>query len=264
MNSHTAPVIVGFEEGIAGIRFNRPKALNAIDASMALALRDGIRAVLATPGVRVVVLSGEGRAFMAGGDLQAFHADLPRAPATARQIIDPLHEAVAMLAECGFPVIASVHGAVAGAGLSLAMGCDITIAADDTKFVPAYARIGASQDGGGSWALPRLVGLKRAMEIALLAETIDAATAMQLGIVTRVVPAAQREAETLALARRLAQGPTQTFGRIKRLLRESLQRPLRDQLDAERDAFVACAGTQDFAEGLASFFEKRQAKFIGQ
>src|SRR5205823_4563871 len=132
------------------------------------------------------------------------------------------------------------------------------------KFVPAYARIGASQDGGGSWALPRLVGLKRAMEIALLADTIDAATAMQLGIVTRVVPAAQREAETLALARRLAQGPTQTFGRIKRLLRESLQRPLRDQLDAERDAFVACAGTQDFAEGLASFFEKRQAKFIGQ
>ena len=264
MNASTAPVLVSVDEGIASIRFNRPQALNAIDAAMARALRDGVREVVATPEVRVIVLSGEGRAFMAGGDLQAFHADLPHAPATAHRIIDPLHEAVAVLAEATSPVVASVHGAVAGAGLSLTMGCDLAIASDDAKFVPAYARIGASLDGGGSWALPRLVGLKRAMEMVLLSETLDATTALQLGIVNRVVPASQLQAETLALARRLAQGPTQTFGRIKRLLRASLQRPLRDQLDAERDAFATCAASSDFAEGLAAFFDKRPAQFIGK
>lgn len=228
MNRLAAPVLASVNEGVARIQFNRPQTLNAIDAAMARALYDRVREVLATPGVRVIVLSGEGRAFMAGGDLRAFHADLPQAPATARQIIDPLHGAVAMLAEAAMPVLASVHGAVAGAGLSVTMGCDLAIAADDAKFVPAYARIGASQDGGGSWALPRLVGLKRAMEIAMLSDTLDAATALQLGIVNRVVPASQLEAETMDLAQRLAQGPTQTFGRIKRLLRESLRRPLRD------------------------------------
>ncbi len=263
MNTFAVPVLVSVDDGIAGLRFNRPQVLNANDATMARALRDGVREVLATPEVRVIVLSGEGKAFMAGGDLRAFHADGARAPATAHEIIDPLHEAIALLAETALPVIASVHGAVAGAGFSLAMGCDLTIAADDAKFVPAYARIGACQDGGGSWALPRLVGLKRAMEIALLCETLDAAAALQLGLVNFMVPVIDLEAQTLALARRLAQGPTQAFGHIKRLLRESLGRPLRDQLDAEREAFAACSATADFAEGVAAFLEKRAPQFAG-
>lgn len=264
MNATPALVLASLDEGIASIRFNRPQALNAMDAAMARALRDVVRKVLGTQGVRVIVLSGEGRSFMAGGDLQAFHSDLPNAPATAHQIIDPLNEAVTMLAEAALPVLASVHGAVAGAGLSLAMGADLAIATDDAKFVPAYARVGACQDGGGSWALPRLVGLKRAMEIAMLSETLDAATALQLGIVNRVVPASQLEAETRALAQRLAQGPTQALGHIKRLLRASLQQALRDQLGAERDAFAACASSADFGEGLAAFFEKRPARFLGR
>lgn len=263
MSIETGPVVATVSGGIASIRFNRPASLNAIDAAMAVALRDAVRDVLAVSDTRVIVLSGEGPAFMAGGDLRAFYDDLPNAARTARSIIDPLHDAVAAMAEASVPVIASVHGAVAGAGLSLALGADLTIAAEDARFVPAYSRIGTSQDGGGSWALPRMVGLKRALEIAWLAAPFNAPAALAMGVVNRVVPLAALAAETDGLACRMATGPTQAYGRIKRLLRESLDTPLRQQLDAERESFVACAASADFAEGLAAFFEKRQARFTG-
>jgi 2-(1,2-epoxy-1,2-dihydrophenyl)acetyl-CoA isomerase len=264
MTDAAAPVLLSIEDGIARVRFNRPRTFNAIDVEMANRFLDAVNLAAGTPEVRVVVLSGDGRAFMAGGDLQAFHADLAQAAKTSQLIIDPLHEAVRVLAASPAPVIASVHGAVAGAGFSLAMGCDITVASDDTRFIPAYAGIGTSPDGGGSWALPRLVGLRRAMEIALLGEPIDAATALHWGLVNRVVPAAELSGATDALARRLAQGPRLAFGETRRLLRAALDRSLEEQLDAERDAFGRCAATADFAEGIQAFFGKRTARFQGR
>jgi 2-(1,2-epoxy-1,2-dihydrophenyl)acetyl-CoA isomerase len=264
MSTGSDSILFSVEDGIAHIRFNRPSALNAMDVAMAQQLRDAVKHVQAGGNARAIVVSGEGKAFMAGGDLQAFYADLAHADQTARAIIDPLHDALRMLGEGDAPVIASLHGAVAGAGMSLALGADLAIASDDVRFNMAYARIAGSLDGGGSWALPRIVGLRRAMEIALLCETIDASTALTLGLVNRVVPAAQREAETHALALRLAQGPTHAYGRIRRLLRSAHQQDFAAQLDTERDAFAAGTLTGDFGEGLRAFFGKRPPRFTGR
>jgi 2-(1,2-epoxy-1,2-dihydrophenyl)acetyl-CoA isomerase len=262
--STSPPVRLSIEDGIARLRFDRPGTLNAIDQEMAAAFRDAVKEMLAHGRARVVVLSGEGRAFMAGGDLQAFHCDLPSAPITAGRIIDPLHEAVAALAEAPMPVIAAVQGAVAGAGMSVALGADLVVAADNVRFVPAYVGVGTSPDGGGTWALVRLVGLRRALEISLLGEPIDAASALQLGLVSRVVPATELACATDELARRLAAGPTRALGRTRRLLREAQGSGLREHLRAERESFAACAGSQDFAEGLDAFFEKRAPRFTGR
>jgi len=254
-------VLVTVSGGVARIRFNRPRALNAIDTALARRWRDAVREVRSRADVRAVVLSGEGRAFMAGGDLRAFHDDLSNAGATAKAIIDAVNKGLLGLAQGDAPVIASVHGAVAGAGMSIALGADLCVAASDTVFNLAYARIGASPDAGGSWYLPRIVGLRRAMSIALLPESIPAIQALQLGLVNRVVPEGSLESETEALAARLAQGPTSAFGRIRRLLRASFEHDLAGQLAAERDAFVQGAETKEFRDGVDAFVNKRAPVF---
>lgn len=250
-------------DGIARLRFNRPQALNAVDVAVAERFLQLAQQLTAPGAARVIVMSGEGRAFMAGGDLQSFHQDLPGAGRTARAIIEPLHEGLARMAEGDAPVIASVHGAVAGAGMSLAMGADLTVASEDARFTMAYSRIAANLDAGGSWALPRLVGMHRAMEIALLSDPIEAREALALGIVNRVVPVDALAAETNALAQRLAQGPTRAYGRIRRLIRRSLDRDFREQLSAESDAFIEGTRTSDFVEGIEAFFQKRAPRFSG-
>ncbi|WP_213957924.1 MULTISPECIES: enoyl-CoA hydratase/isomerase family protein [unclassified Variovorax] len=245
-------------EGVAHIRFNRPRSLNAIDVAVAQGFRMACQRIAEDPQVRVVVVSGEGRAFMAGGDLGAMRDD-PQA--TAQSLIEGMHGGIRILARLAAPVIASLHGAVAGGGLGLALACDLGIAAEGTRFNLAYPKIGASSDCATSWALPRLVGLRHALEIALLCEPVEAHEALRLGLVNRVVPAASLQSETEAMALRLAQGPREALGRLKRLVRESLERTLDQQLDAEAASFVACAGTSDFQEGVSAFLEKRAPRF---
>jgi 2-(1,2-epoxy-1,2-dihydrophenyl)acetyl-CoA isomerase len=254
----TTPALCWREAGIAHIRFNRPAALNAIDVRMAQAFFDGCRRIADDAEVRVVVISGEGRAFMAGGDIAAMKHD-PQA--VAKELIAGMHGGIEILAGLSAPVIASVHGAVAGGGLGLALACDLGIAAEGTRFNLAYPKLGTSSDCATSWALPRLLGLRKALEIALLSEPIDAQEALRLGLVNRVVPADQLVAETHAMARKLADGPREALGRLKHLIRESAHRDLRAQLDAEAESFLACAGTADFAEGLNAFTEKRPPQF---
>lgn len=255
------PVIYQREGAVARIRFNRPKSLNAIDTSLALAFRAACQSIEEDPAVRAVVLSGEGRAFMAGGDVAQFRDDPQSIPTT---LIDPMHEGLMRLMNLRAPVIASVHGAVAGAGMSIALACDFVIAAEDTKFKFAYLDLGASCDLGASWTLPRLVGLRHALEIALLSETMDAPTALRLGLVNRVVSATALPEETERLAGALASGPSVAQGLVKRLMRESLRRDLRGQLEAERDGFRTCASTSDFRDAVSAFLEKRPAKFQGR
>lgn len=264
MSNDSAPVLLDRDGAVARLRLNRPTVLNALDEATAQAFLAAVRAVADDAEARVLVISGNGRGFMAGGDLGRFQADPEHGADTARAIIGPLHEALQLMQRLPIPLLASVHGPVAGAGMSLAMATDLCIAADDAKFTLAYARIGASPDGSGSYFLPRLVGLRKAMEIALLADTIDAAEALRIGLVNRVVPAADLVAETDALAARLANGPTAAFGRIKGLLHRSGTATLADQLAAEEESFAALAGTADFREGVAAFFGKRGARFDGR
>jgi 2-(1,2-epoxy-1,2-dihydrophenyl)acetyl-CoA isomerase len=248
------------DAGLVRLRLNRPEALNALDAEMAEAMLAACRDIAADPSVRAVLISGEGRAFAAGGDLSQMRASPVEA---ADLLITPLHEALRLLGQIDAPVLASLQGAVAGAGLSLAASADLAIAAEGTKFNLAYANIGASCDVGASWSLPRLVGLRRALEIALMGESFDARRALEIGLVNRVVAREDLEAESEALARRLAEGPTQAYGRMRRLMRTSFDRSYSEQLDAEREAFLASAATADFQEGLAAFFERRPARFQG-
>lgn len=257
------PVLFERVGAIANIRLNRPAVLNALDEPTVLGLRDAVRAAAADTAVRVVVLSGEGRGFMAGGDIAVFRTAGADAPRVVGRLIEPLHQTIRLLATMPQPVLASLHGPVAGAGMSLALASDLAIAAADTRFSLAYARIGTSPDGGATWSLPRIVGLRKALELALLPDLIDVAEALRLGLVNRVVPPADLAAETERLARRLADGPAFAFARIKALLRGSLESGLSDQLDAEAAAFQACAGTGDFAEGVAAFLDKRPARFTG-
>lgn len=261
MTSTATPVILLRDGPVATLVLNRPDNLNAIDLPMAEAFHAHCRQLAADPTVRAVVLRGEGRAFGVGGDLAAMKADPVR---TARQLIDLLHDAVKILASLDAPVIASLHGAVAGGSFSLAMACDLAVAADNAKFNLAYVNIGASCDVSGSWSLPRLVGLRNAMAIALLGDSLDAQEALRLGVVNRVVPAASLQAETDALARRLAAGPTRAIGRMKRLLRLSFDSDLASQLDREQAGFLACAASEDFQAGLDAFFARRKPEFQGR
>lgn len=260
---HDAPLILEAGGPIATITLNRPAQLNALNIEMAEAFEAAVNQLAEQPDLRVIVLKGAGRGFMAGGDLGVIQRALTEGPQIVDQIMLPLHRGLIKLAELPQPVLASLHGPVAGAGLSVAMAADLAIASDDAKFTLAYARIGTSVDGSGSWHLPRLVGLRKALEIALLADTIDAQEALRLGLVNQVVLAADLAARTAALAERLAAGPTQAYGRIKRLLRESLDRTLPAQLDAEHAAFHESMKTTDFAEGIAAFRGKRKPDFTG-
>jgi len=260
MTEAQEPILLQRDGAVAHLVLNRPKQLNAIDVAMARAFEAACKTLAADASVRAVVLRGAGRCFGAGGDLAAFR-EQPQA--TALAVIEPMHAGLRCLAALDAPVIASLQGSVAGGAMSLALGCDLAIAADDARFNLAYVNVAASCDVGGSWHLPRLVGQRRAMEIALLGDSLDAAEALAMGLVNRVVPAAELAAATTVLAQRLAQGPTLALGRMKRLLRASFDHDLATQLDLEREGFHACAGTRDFGEALAAFFARRSPHFTG-
>ena len=253
-------VLLRREGAVAHVRFNRPALLNAIDPTLALQFRRACEQLAGDDSVRAVVLSGEGRAFMAGGDLGAMHADVSVVP----DIIANMHAGLLRLAELSAPVIASVHGQVAGGGFGVALACDLCIAAAGTRFTMAYPLIGTNSDCGTSWGLARMLGVRRAMEVALLSEPIEASDALRLGLVNRVVPADELAAATRELAARLASGPTLAYGNLKRLLREAGGRSLAQQLDAEAEGFLRCTATADFAEGVAAFLQKRPPRFDGR
>jgi 2-(1,2-epoxy-1,2-dihydrophenyl)acetyl-CoA isomerase len=252
------------EGAVATIVFNRPQVLNALDADMIVALRDACERVRDDAAVRAVVLRGNGPAFVAGGDLVWFHANLTSMPAMVPAMAGALHAAIRALRAAAKPVLASVHGAVAGAGMSLLAAADLAIAADGTRFSTAYSAIGTSPDGGSTWFLPRLLGARRAMELLMLSEPFDAPTALRMGLVNRVVAGVELEAETARLADRLARGPTRAFAETKALVNQAYETPLAAQLEAEAAAFARCAGTRDFAEGVSAFVAKRKADFGGR
>ncbi len=260
MNDNS-PLIVSREGAVAVLTFNRPDSLNAIDIPMAEGLLREARFIAADPSVRALLMKGAGKGFMAGGDLDLLKSD-PHGAAAA--LIAPLHEALLVLASIDAPIVAQVHGVAAGAGLSLMLQADFVLCAEGTRFNLAYVNIGASCDVGASWSLPRWVGLRRALEIALLGDTMDASTAERIGLVNRIVVSDALPAEAMALAQRLAAGPTKALGQLRRLMRSSLDNDLAAQLDLEAAGFQQCASTEDFQLGIEAFFARKRPAFTGR
>jgi 2-(1,2-epoxy-1,2-dihydrophenyl)acetyl-CoA isomerase len=262
-------VLYESEGGIATITLNRPQALNSLDAAMIAGLKKATADAEADEAIRVVIIRGAGDHFMAGGDLKWFREELAQhgaggADEVERQFaqrIADVHDSTRAIRRMGKPVVAQVHGAVAGFGLSLMLSCDFAIAADSAYFTLAYRHIGLSPDGGATWSLPRLVGLRKASEIALLGDRFDAAAARDLGLVNRVVAADELAGETRAFAGRFLGASRGAIARTKALLGASFERSLDEQLDAEQASFARCAAEPDFAEGLAAFVEKRKPNF---
>jgi 2-(1,2-epoxy-1,2-dihydrophenyl)acetyl-CoA isomerase len=250
-------------EGVATLSFNRPEVYNALDAEMMIQFRAAAEVVQRDPAVRVVVLRGEGKAFAAGGDVSVFHRHIRELPDLIVRWGREMHFAILALRRMPKPVLASVHGACAGAGFSILCATDLAIAAEDARFSLAYSNIGASPDGGSTHFLPRLVGYKKAMELTLLADLIDAQTARGLGLVKWVVPADLLSTETQRIAKRLASGPTVAYAEAKRLMNQSFDRSIETQMEEELLAFARCAATHDLAEGIGAFVEKRKPQFKG-
>ncbi len=262
-------VLVELRDSVCHVTLNRPKALNALMPDLVDALNHVLSEIAIDPSIRCVVLSGAGEHFMAGGDVKSFKQTLDENLSEAALqshfsgLLDDFHQIVETMRAMRQPILASVQGATAGAGVSLMLSCDMVIAADDAFFTLAYCHLGVSPDGGSTYALPRVVGSKRAFEIALLGERFDAPTAERWGLINRVVGRADLAVETNALADRLAAGPSRAHGNAKALLNASLGNTLEDQLKAETEAFVDCVVSADFTEGVDAFVEKRPSQFKG-
>lgn len=242
--------------GIAWLTFEQPQTLNALTPAMAAEFLDACRQLRERKDVRVLVLRGRGKAFMAGGDLQALRRD-PAAAVAA--IIPPMHEAVLLLDSLPLVVLARLHGAVAGAGLSLACLADLAIAEADTRFVYAYADIATTCDLGLSWHLVRRLGLNRALEVALLSRGFDARTALDWGLINRIETAETLDACIEDWATRLAARPAHLIASTKGLLRQARTAGLAEQLDEEHRLFAHCASQPEFADAIDAFFASRKA-----
>ncbi len=251
-------------DGIATVALNRPDALNSLTHEMKQELLDAFKAVERDDAVRAVVLTGEGRGFCAGEALDEELVKPDRPPgigATLRKYYNPLIEKMRGVDK---PIVAAVNGVAAGAGVSLALACDFRLASDKASFLQAFVKIGLVPDAGGTFFLPRLVGLAKAMELCMLGDRIDAAEAERIGLVNRVVPQPELMAETTKLAARLAASPTKAIGLMKRAFQHGSRSALDDQLAYEADLQDIASATADFREGVGAFLEKRAAVFKGK
>lgn len=246
--------------GIVTITLERPSVKNALNAVMWEELHAAFREITASQSDRCVVLTGAAGEFCSGADLSLLAAGPPRHPQVAMREVGDVSLALHRIPQ---PTIAKVRGVAAGAGANLAFGCDLVVCSDTARFSEIFARRGLSLDAGGSWLLPRRVGLHRAKELAFFAEVIDAAEADRLGLVNRVVPDAELDAFVAGWAERLAAGPPIALAMTKRLLDQSTQMAMAEALEAEDNAQAVNFSTKDTAEAVSAFLEKRTPRFEG-
>jgi len=264
MSDDTVLIEVG--SGVATLTLNRPARLNALNDTLGGELLRAIREMEGRPDVRCVVLTGSGRGFCAGGDVKDMLGQLEGGHPSGffEGALAVFHEVVLAVRRLPKPVISAVHGPAVGAGMNLALSADVVHASETAVFSQAFVKLGLVPDCGGTFFLPRLVGPARAAEIMFTGDTIDAKQALELGIVSRVVPVEELLPGALELARRLAEGPTAAIGRCKALLQRSFESSLDEMLQLERLAQIDCGHTADFGEGVRAFTEKRTARFQGR
>jgi 2-(1,2-epoxy-1,2-dihydrophenyl)acetyl-CoA isomerase len=254
-------VSTSLDNGVLTITLNRPEQGNALDMAMAQDLLAAVQAAAADSAVRCVVLTGAGRMFCVGGDVGAFAAAGDDAGTFIRTLADKAHESVMILAGMDKPLVALVNGPAAGVGLSLAIAADIVIASEAANFTAAYTAIGLTPDGGMTWLLPRLVGMRAAQDMILTNRRVAAVEARELGLVTRVVAAEQLAEEGARLAGQLAAGPTAALGAARRLLAGAQMVSLAAQLDSEAASISAHADSAEGREGVAAFMARRKPNF---
>ncbi|HAM57983.1 MAG TPA: enoyl-CoA hydratase [Candidatus Rokubacteria bacterium] len=257
-------ILYDVKDSVATITLNRPEAYNALNLTLA---RDVFQATLEADesrDVRCIVITGAGKAFCAGGDVKDFADNPDRIGILVKELTTYLHGAVSRLARSLKPVIMAVNGVAAGGGMSLALSGDLVVAAESAKFNMAYSRIAASPDGSSSYFLPRMIGLRRALELHFTNRVLSAREAMDWGLVNRVHPDAEFPAAVRTLARELAQGPTLAFGRAKLLFHQSTQESLETQMELEAQAIAASGHTEDFRNGVVAFARKQPVTFTGR
>lgn len=251
------------ELGVAIIKLNRPKALNALNLQLRIDLWKTIERFATDDAVKVVLITGEGRAFCVGGDINEM--DPKRKAFTARERIrSNVHQMIMTIYKMEKPVIIAVNGLAVGAGFNFALCGDIILASDQAKFSQSFVKVGLVPDCGGFYFLPRLIGLPKAKELVFRGKTISAEEAEKLGLINQVVPHDQLLPEAIELANELAQGPTRAIGLAKTMLNECYEMDLQKSLDYEALAQVITAQSDDHQEGVKAFTEKRKPKFKGQ
>ena len=250
---------------VAIIKMNRPERLNALDRLMAEELLQALTDCQQDESIRVLLITGAGEAFCAGGDVKAMKESLAQAPDRfLAELLKPLHQAVLAICNLSKPVIAIVNGPAAGAGFNLALACDLCLASAEARFRQAFISLGLVPDAGGTFALPRLLGLHKAAQLVFLDETLTAPEALAWGLINRVAPADALLEEAWAWAEKLAAAPPLALARAKSLLQQGLSNDLASQLEQERAAQVECSKSADYREGLAAFLEKRKPNFTGK
>lgn len=261
-------VVTEVTDGIGTITLNRPQALNALSAEMTEQLIATTGRFERDPNVRCVVLRGAGDNFMAGGDVKGFHKTLVETRdahiAGMEMRVVHVHQVLYHIRRMPKPVLVSIQGAAAGIGLSLVLAADLAIAADDAFFTLAYRHIGLTADGGSTYFLPRIVGERKALELALLGERFTAQKALELSILNWIVPRAQLAEETMKIARKLADGPTVALGVAKRLIRSSFDNSWDEHSHREAEGMAVAVATEDHLEGATAFVEKRKPVFKGR
>ncbi len=258
-------VLVHVEEGVVTFTMNRPEVLNSFNDVMLAELTEAMEAAASDDTIRCVVLTGAGRAFGAGQDLSGFPSVPNDGEAPKVSVhLQKYHRLVKSMRSMPKPVIGAVRGVAAGISCNIALACDLRIAADNARFIEAFARIGLVPDGGGAYFLPRLVGLGRAMEMCLLADEVNGPEAERIGLVNKCVPVDEFPGTVASYAKRLANGPTHGYGLIKQLLYKSMETDLQASFDLEGQLQDEAFTTADHKEGVTAFLQKRPAKYTGK
>lgn len=251
-------------DGLAHLRLVWVDAHNAIDPAMVEELRVAVDAIAGDASVRAVLIAADGPSFTVGGDMRHFAANLDRISDELDAMIGPFHQTLAKLGELPVPIVCAAQGPTAGGGMGLLWCADIVLVADTIKLAAGFPLLALSGDGGSSWALPRLVGLRRAQQLIMGGKVLGAEEALEWGIASEVVPAAELASRALAEGRRLAAGPTLAYGEMRRLLRESGGITWAEHLEREWQAMKRTGATADAREGVTAFGERRAASFVGR
>ncbi|GAC1453412.1 MAG: 2-(1,2-epoxy-1,2-dihydrophenyl)acetyl-CoA isomerase PaaG [Ktedonobacteraceae bacterium] len=265
MRTNFHHLLIHVEEGVITITMNRPEVLNSFNDLMLEELTEAVETAADDETIRCVVLMGAGRAFGAGQDLSGF----PSVPDNGEAVkvsehLKKYHRLVKSMRAMPKPVIGAIRGVAAGISCNIALACDLRIAADNARFIEAFARIGLVPDGGGAYFLPRLIGLGKAMEMCLLADEVSGSEAERLGLVNKCVPVEEFPGTVAAFAKRLANGPTHSYGLIKELLYKSMETDLQASFDLEGQLQDEAFTTADHKEGVTAFLQKRPAKYTGK